>query len=102
MGEELVDHHRIFDAGDDLDDATAAVAGLDVDVEHTLQVLPGSMKTKSSCERALRPGHGGPAFGGCGVFGRIRRAGLVALAAFSRRHLCTMGAVRGENAVEAS
>jgi hypothetical protein len=37
-----------------------------------------------------------------GVFGRIRRGGLAALAALGRRHLCTMRAVRRENAVEAS
>ena len=74
MGENLLDHHRVFDAGDDLYGATAAFAGFDVDVEHPLQ--------------ALRPSHGGPAFRGCGVLRHIRRAGLVALAAFSRRHLC--------------
>ena len=39
---------------------------------------------------------------GRGVFGRIRRGGLAALAALGRRHLCTMRAIRGENAVEAS
>ena len=73
---------------DDLDGAAAALAGLDVDVEHTLQ--------------ALRPGHGGPAFGGCWVFRRMRRAGLVTLAALGRRHLRTMRAVGGEYSVESS
>jgi hypothetical protein len=37
VGEDLVDHHRIFDAGNDLDVATAALADLDVDVENPLQ-----------------------------------------------------------------
>ena len=37
--EDLLDDQRIFDAGDDLDGAAAALAGLDVDVEHTLQAL---------------------------------------------------------------
>lgn len=39
VGEDLLDHHRIFDAGDDLDDAAAFTAGLDVDVEHPLGSL---------------------------------------------------------------
>jgi hypothetical protein len=37
-----------------------------------------------------------------GVFRRILRASLVALAALGWRHLCTMRAVGCENAVEAS
>jgi len=41
------------------------------------------------------------AAGGRGVFRCMRRAGLVALAALGRRHLRTMRAVRGKNAVEA-
>jgi len=43
--EDLINYHWIFDASDDLDVAAAALAGLDVDVENTLQ--------------ALRSGHGG-------------------------------------------
>jgi hypothetical protein len=39
VGEDLLDQHRSFDAGDDLDGAAAAVAGLDVDVEYALQAL---------------------------------------------------------------
>ena len=34
VGEDLLDHHRIFDAGKDLDLATAALAELDVDVAY--------------------------------------------------------------------
>jgi hypothetical protein len=34
MGKDLLDDQRIFDAGDDLDAAAAAVAGLDVDVAY--------------------------------------------------------------------
>ena len=49
-----------------------------------------------------KTGHGGPAFRGRGVLRHIRRAGLVALAAFSRRHLCTVCAVGGEDSVEPS
>ncbi|MFT4584370.1 MAG: hypothetical protein ACI915_001900 [Gammaproteobacteria bacterium] len=32
--EDLLNHHRIFDARDDLDVATAVLAGLDVDVTY--------------------------------------------------------------------
>ena len=39
MGEDLLDHHRTLDAGDDLDVAAAGLAGLDVDAEDTLQTL---------------------------------------------------------------
>ena len=88
VGENLLDHHRVFDAGDDLYGATAAFAGFDVDVEHPFQ--------------ALRPGHGGPVCCRRADFRRICRAGLVALAAFSRRHLCTVCAVGGEDSVEPS
>ena len=88
MRQNPLDDSRIFNASDDLDVTAAAVAGLDVDVEDSF--------------KALRPSHGCPAFSGCGVFGRIRRAGFVALAALGRRHLCTMRAIRGENAVEPS
>lgn len=88
VGKDLLDHHRIFNAGDDLDGVAAAVADLDVDVENALQALP--------------PSHCGPAFSGRSVFGRIRRASLVALAAFGRRHLRTMRTIGGENAVKSS
>ena len=37
MGEDLLDHQRVFDAGDDLDAAAASLTGLDVDVEYPLQ-----------------------------------------------------------------
>ena len=88
VGEDLLDHDRVFDTSNDLDVAAAAFADLDVDVENALQ--------------ALCPSHGGPTFGGRGVFRRIRRAGLVTLAALGRRHLCTMRAVGGEYAMKSS
>ena len=49
-----------------------------------------------------KTGHGGPPFGGRGVFHRIRHASFVALAALGRRHLCTMRAVGGEHTMESS
>ena len=42
------------------------------------------------------------AAGGGGDFGHIRRTRLVALAAFSPRHLCAMRAVGGEDTMEPS
>jgi hypothetical protein len=39
VGEDLVDHHRIFDAGDDLDGTAATLADVGVDVENALQAL---------------------------------------------------------------
>ena len=50
MGEDLLDHHRILNAGNDLDGTAAFPAGLDVDGEHPLE--------------SLRPGHRCPAFAG--------------------------------------
>ena len=32
MSKNLIDYHRIFDAGDDLDVAAAGLAGLNVDI----------------------------------------------------------------------
>jgi hypothetical protein len=61
--QDLPDHHRILDAGDDPDGPTAGLAGLNVDIEHPLQ--------------ALRPGQGGASFGR--RWRIIRSAGLVAL-----------------------
>ena len=39
VSEDLLDHRRFFDAGDDLDVTAAVLAGLDVDVENALQTL---------------------------------------------------------------
>ena len=70
VGKDLVDHYRIFDTGDDVHGRT--------------NVALGRMPRVA---------------GGRGVFGRVRRAGLVVLAALGRRHLCTMRAVAGKHAV---
>ncbi len=37
--EDLLDHHRVFDAGDDFHGTAAGAAGLDVDIEYTLEPL---------------------------------------------------------------
>ena len=37
--EDLLDHHRILDAGDDPDGATARPVGLHVDAKYALQAL---------------------------------------------------------------
>ena len=39
MGENLLDHHRVFDAGNDPDRPAAGSAGLDVDAKYALQAL---------------------------------------------------------------
>ena len=82
VGEDLLDHHRVFDAGNDSERTGTFPAGLDVDVENALQ--------------SLRPGHRGPAFGGRLGLRLIERSGFVALAPFGRRHRCTVFAVRGQ------
>ena len=49
-----------------------------------------------------KTGHGGPAFDRRWGIRRIRRTGLLALAAFGRRHLRTMRTVGGKHAVKSS
>ena len=49
VSEDLLDHHRVLDAGDDAHRPAAHRAGLDVDAEHALE--------------ALRPSHPRPALG---------------------------------------
>jgi hypothetical protein len=39
MGQYLLDHHRVLNAGNHLHRATAFTAGLDVDVENPLEAL---------------------------------------------------------------
>ena len=40
--EDLLDHHRVFDAGDDFDGAAAFTTSLDIDIEDTFEPLcPG-------------------------------------------------------------
>jgi|GEM_PF-1761727 hypothetical protein len=40
VGEDLLDHHRIVNAGDDPHRPAAFPAGLDVDIEHPLETSP--------------------------------------------------------------
>jgi hypothetical protein len=39
VGEDLIDHHWVFDTGDDPDRPAAVLAGRDVDAEVPLQAL---------------------------------------------------------------
>jgi len=39
VGQDLLDHPRVFDAGGDLDAAVEGLAGPDVDVEYALEAL---------------------------------------------------------------
>lgn len=68
--EALLDHDRIFDAGDNFRGAAAGTAGLDIDIEYTLEPL---------C-----PGHQRSPFDGYWRF--IRRPGWVALAPLCQRN----------------
>jgi hypothetical protein len=81
----VLNYHRIFDAGNDLDGTTAFTAGFDVYVENTLQ--------------SLRPAHVHVAFGGCLFLRLIGRFGLVALAPPGGYHPRTVFAVGGKHAV---
>ena len=39
VGQDLLNHLRVFDAGGDLDAAAAGLAGLEVDIEYALEAL---------------------------------------------------------------
>jgi len=89
VGEDLLDHHRILDAGDDAHRPAAGRAGLDVDLEHALE--------------ALCPSHRSPALGRGTVVCLGRCLASCALAPPGLRHLeAPVRAVRGEHAVEAT
>ena len=88
VGQDSLDHRRIFNAGDDPDLTTAPIAGLDV--EHPLE--------------SLHPSHRGMALGGRlvqPVFpGRLMP--LASPAPFSRRDTHTKFAVRSEHPMKTS
>ena len=86
MGKNLIDYHRVLDAGDSLYSTTAFTTGLDIDVENPLQ--------------SLCPGDGCATFGRRLVFRLIRRLGFVAFAPLRGRHLHTMLAVGCKHAVK--
>ena len=85
-GKNLIDHHRVLDAGDNLYSTTAFTAGLDIDIENPHQ--------------SLCPGHGCARFGRRLVFQFIWRFNLVAFAPSGRRHQCTVLAVGSEHTVK--
>ena len=87
MCEDLRNHHRILDAGNDPNGAATGLTGLDIDVEHALE--------------APCPGHGGVRLGWRLLLCGIRCAGVVAFTALGRRHERPMSAVGGEHTVEA-
>lgn len=66
MGENFLNNHWVFDAGNHFHRAAAFPAGFDVDAEYAFQ--------------ALRPGHGCPPFGGRLVLPLIRYPGRCAVA----------------------
>lgn len=86
MSQYLLDHHWIFDTGDDLDAAAAFTASLDINIENALE--------------ALRPGHGRAAFGWHLVLRLIRHFSLVAFTTLGRRHPGAVFAVGCEHAMK--
>lgn len=87
--EDLVDDHRVLDAGNHLHRPLALFAFGNVDVEDALQ--------------ASGPGHGGPLLQRCAFLGRkVHGTDLACpLATFGRGDRYTVVAVGGEHAVEA-
>src|SRR5690606_40863471 len=81
---DLLDHYRVFNAGDDSHGAAAAAAGLDVDIENTLE--------------PLRPCHRRSPLCWCCRF--ISHPDLVAPAPFCRRDQRPVPTVRSEHPVE--
>jgi len=59
VGEDLLDHHRIVDAGDDPHRPAAFTAGLDVDIKHPLETSPpGAYFWCAQLIEKVRPGTG--------------------------------------------
>ncbi len=85
VGKNLIDYHRVLDAGDHFDGAAAFTARLNIDIENPLQ--------------SLCPGHGCATFGRRLVFRLVWRLGLVAFSPLRGRHLHTMLAVGCKHAV---
>lgn len=86
MGEYLLDHHGVFNAGDHFHDAATFATCLDIDVENALQ--------------SLRPGHGCATFGLRLVLRFIGRLGLAASATPGGRHQSAVLAIGGKYTVE--
>ena len=80
MGQDALDHGRVFDAGNDLHLPATGFAGLNIDLEHTLETL--------------RPGHCRVAYGR----GRVCARGLTPSAP-RRGHWLAQGRVGREHAV---
>ena len=87
VGQYLIDHHRIVDAGDDTHRPAAFPAGLDVDIEHSLETF--------------RPPHLCPSLGGGLLLAIVGGFGFVPPPPSGRCHQRTVFAVRGKDIVEA-
>ena len=86
MFEDLFDHHRIFDTGDHLYRTATGRAGLDIDIEYTLQTLG--------------PGHGSTTLGRSSLLFSVFILLLFSLAPLGWRHQGPMSAVRGKHAMK--
>ena len=80
MGENLLNDHRVVDAGDDPHRPAAFPAGLDIDIEHPLETL--------------RPAHRCPSLGGSLFLARLGRFGFVPPPPPGRGHQRAVFAVR--------
>jgi hypothetical protein len=87
VGEDLLTHNRIFNAGNDLGFPATFTARLDIDIEDPLQ--------------SLCPVHGRATFGRRFVLPLIWRFGLFAFAPLCGRHLRPMFAVGRKDSVKA-
>jgi hypothetical protein len=85
--QDLLDDHRVFDAGNDPGCSSTDPARLNVNIEHPLQ--------------PLRPGHGRMTLNWRLLLLAIRCFGLVAFSPFCRCHNRPVFAVRGEYTVKA-
>ncbi len=86
MREYLVNDHRIFDTGNDLQRTATLSAMFDVDIEHTFE--------------SLRPCHGRVAFGFCFIVLGLVLWYLSTLPAPSGCDMDAMPTVRRENTME--
>jgi hypothetical protein len=83
--EDLLDHHRGFEARDHFDVATALSASFNINIENAFE--------------ALRPRHRCPAFKWCALIRFAAIFGFVSFIVFARCHQCTMLTVRRKDTV---
>ena len=86
MVEDLLNHHRVFNAGDDFHHTASVATCFNIDIKDALE--------------SLRPGHGRAARGLGLILRFVSAIGFVALASLGWRYQSAVLAVRGKHAVE--